>query len=151
MCSSARTPKLQLVAEQPLAGECRIPSKKDTPHPRAKEKQDGRRGELRLESNPIPASHTWRAQTNLVCTRTWRPHRDGARLCLSVSCRGEGQQWPAAEAGARCSRPGCGISPLGGGHHYPTIELPQLTQDWGQTLGEHKQNLCAPRPRRKGQ
>ena len=56
MCSSARTPKLQLVTEQPLAGECRIPSKKDTPRPRAKEKQDGRRGELRLESNPIPAT-----------------------------------------------------------------------------------------------
>ena len=53
--------------------------------------------------------------------------------------------------GSGCSRPGRGISPLGGSHHYPTIELPELTQDWGQTLREHKQNLCAPRPRRKGQ
>ena len=25
------------------------------------------------------------------------------------------------------SRPGYGISPLGGGHHYPTIDLPKLT------------------------
>ena len=30
--SSARTPKLQLVAEQPLTGECWIPPKKKIPH-----------------------------------------------------------------------------------------------------------------------
>ena len=44
MCSSpARTPKLQLTAEQPSTGECWILPKKDTPCPRAKEKpqQDG--------------------------------------------------------------------------------------------------------------
>ena len=28
-----------------------------------------------LESNPIPARDTLRALTNLVCTRTQRPHR----------------------------------------------------------------------------
>ena len=41
--SSARTPKLQLAAEQPLKGEYWIPPKNDTPHPRVKEKpqQDG--------------------------------------------------------------------------------------------------------------
>ena len=44
--SPAKTPKLQLTAEQPLTGECWIPPKKDTPCPRAKEllQQDGRRG-----------------------------------------------------------------------------------------------------------
>ena len=36
--SPARTSKLQLAAEQPSTGECWIPPKKDTPHPRAKEK-----------------------------------------------------------------------------------------------------------------
>ena len=36
--SPAKTPKLQLTAEQPLTGECWIPPKKDTPYPRAKEK-----------------------------------------------------------------------------------------------------------------
>ena len=51
MCSSspARNPQLQLVAEQPTTGECWIPAKKkDTPHPRAKEKpqQDCRAGEI---------------------------------------------------------------------------------------------------------
>ena len=46
--SSGRTPKSQLTAEQPLTEECWIAPKKDTPHPRAKEKpqQDGRRGEI---------------------------------------------------------------------------------------------------------
>ena len=36
--SPARTPKLQLTAEPPSTEECWIPPKKDTPHPRAKEK-----------------------------------------------------------------------------------------------------------------
>ena len=31
---------------------------------------------LHLESNPIPAREAQRAQTNLVRTRTQRPHRD---------------------------------------------------------------------------
>ena len=40
MCSSSlvRTPKLQLAAEQPSTGEWLIPSKKDIPHRKAKEK-----------------------------------------------------------------------------------------------------------------
>ncbi|CAI9172155.1 unnamed protein product [Rangifer tarandus platyrhynchus] len=48
MCSSTRTPKLQLTAEQLLTGECWILPKKDTPRPRAKEKpqQDSRRGKI---------------------------------------------------------------------------------------------------------
>ena len=56
--SPARTPKLKLAAEQPSTGECWIPPKKrDSPHPKAKEKpqQDGRKAKLCLESNPIPA------------------------------------------------------------------------------------------------
>ena len=38
-----------------------------------------------LESNSIPTKDAQRAQTE---------------LCLSVSCKGMGQQWPAAGAGA---------------------------------------------------
>ena len=34
---------------------------------------------LHLESKPIPAKDVWRAQTNLMCTRTQIPHRDWAR------------------------------------------------------------------------
>ena len=54
--SPARTPKLKLAAEQPSTGKCWIPPKKDTPHPRAKEKpqQDGKRGEITF----IIKSHT---------------------------------------------------------------------------------------------
>ena len=50
--SPVRTPKSQLVAQQPLTGECWIPPKKDTPCPRAKEKpqQDGRRGTMTFET-----------------------------------------------------------------------------------------------------
>jgi len=52
--SSARAPKLQLAAEQLLTEECWIPPKKDTPHPRAKEKpqEDGRRGKIVFKIKP---------------------------------------------------------------------------------------------------
>ena len=57
VCSSSpvKTPKLQLTAEQPSIGERWIPPKKDTPHPRAKEKplQDGRRGEIAFRIKPL--------------------------------------------------------------------------------------------------
>ena len=61
--SLARTPKLQLAAEQPSTGECWIPPKKDIPRPRVMEapQQDGRRGKSHLESNPIPARGAQRA------------------------------------------------------------------------------------------
>ena len=72
----------------------------------------------RLESNPICSRDAQRAQTNLVHTRTQRPHRDGARTvfeCLLQMyrsavdcCRGRG---------SGCTRPGYGISPLEGGRH----------------------------------
>ena len=53
--SPARTPKLQLAAEQPSTGKCWIPPKKDIPHPRAKEKTQRVVGGVksRLESNSI--------------------------------------------------------------------------------------------------
>ena len=57
----------------------------------------------RLESNPIPARDTQRAQTNLVHTRTQGPRQN----CVLVS---PVEVWVS-------SGPGCGISPLGGGHH----------------------------------
>ena len=34
------------------------------------------------------------------------------------------------DGGRGCSRLGYAIRPLGGGCHYPTIELPEFTQDW---------------------
>ena len=52
--SPARTPKLQLAAEQLLTGECWITPKKDIPCPSAKKKsqQDGRRGEISFRIKP---------------------------------------------------------------------------------------------------
>ena len=53
-----------------------------------------------LESNPIPTRDAQRAQINLMSTRTQNPTETELELCFSVSCRGTGQQWPAAGAGA---------------------------------------------------
>ena len=55
---------------------------------------------LCLESNPIP----WRDTPGLkqtLCTPGPRdPTETEPELCLSVSCGGAGQQWPAAGAGS---------------------------------------------------
>ena len=78
--------------------------KKDNPHPRAKEKpqKDGRRGEITFRIKPHTRQRCLEG-TNKTFVSTRRPHRDWDRPaveCLSVSCRGMGQQWPAAGAGA---------------------------------------------------
>ena len=53
-----------------------------------------------LESNPIPARDTQRAQT-ILCTPGPRdPTESETELCLSISCGGTGQQWTATWAGA---------------------------------------------------
>ena len=73
--------------------------------------------------------------------------------CLSVSCGGTRQQWTASGTGA------LGAIDLGMAQALleevtinPTIELPELTQDWGNRLLEGtNRTLCAPGPRRKEQ
>ena len=116
--SSAKTPKLQLAAEKPSTGECRIPAKKDTPHPRVKEKpqQDDRRVKSHLESNPISARDARRAQTKPYVHQDPETPETEPELCLSVSCRSTGQQWPATGAGALgagdLGQKACGISLL---------------------------------------
>ena len=53
-----RTPKSQLIAEQPTTKKCwNLKKKKDTLHPKTKKKpqRDGRRGAIMIKSNPIPA------------------------------------------------------------------------------------------------
>ena len=52
------------------------------------------------------------------------------RYRMEVVCRRE-----------RASGYGYGISPLGGGHHNPIIELPELTQDWEIYPWRAQQNL----------
>ena len=103
-----------------------------------------------LESNPIPARDT---QTNLVHTRTQRPHRDRERRlfeCLlqryvsEVDC--------CRDRGSRCSRPEYSISPLGGGHHQP---LPRAARTYtgleNRLLEGTNRTLCSPGPRREEQ
>ena len=71
-----------------------------------------------LESSPIPARDAQRAETNLVCTRTQRPHKDRDRTvfgCLLRRCESAVDCCGGRGSGGR--RPGCGISPLGRGRH----------------------------------
>ena len=66
------------------------------------------------------------------------------RYTSAVACR--------RGRGPGCSRPGCDISPLWGGRHYTTIELPEITQDLRNRLLEGtNKNLCTPGPRKKEQ
>ena len=105
-----------------------------------------------LESNPLPARDAQRAQTDLVCTKTQRPHRDWDRTVL------ECLRWRPAPAvhrcrarGSGCSRPRCGISPLGGGHHQPHHRAARTYTGLGkQTLRGHRQNLVCTRTQEKG-
>ena len=103
--SPPRNPQLQLAAEQPSTGECWIPPKKDTPRPRAKVnlQQDGRRGKIAFRIKPHARQRPLEG-SNKPCVHqdTEAPQRltRPAFKCLSVSCKGMGQKWPATEAGA---------------------------------------------------
>ena len=62
-----------------------------------------------------------------------------------------GQQWPASGAGA------LGVADLGVAQAFleeiainSTIELPELTQEWGNRLLGHKQNLVRTKTQEKG-
>ena len=73
---------------------------------------------LHLESNPIPTRDTWKAETNLVCTRTQKPHRNWDRTVFKCLLERYGSVVDCCRhRGSDCSRPGYGISPLREGHH----------------------------------
>ena len=86
----------------------------------------GQRRSLRDEITFSIKPHTCqtdaqRPQTNLVQTKTQRPHRDRDRTVFECLLR----RFRSAVAGHRGrgsgrSTPGCGISPLIGGHHQPS-------------------------------
>ena len=63
--SSVKTPKLQLADKQPSTGECWIPPKKDSPHPRQKRRPNKTVGAAKshLESNLILPRDSQRVQT----------------------------------------------------------------------------------------
>ena len=62
--SPVRTPKLQVIAEQPLTGECWTPPK-EIPHVQEQRRSTKMVGgaKLHLKSNPITTRDTWRAET----------------------------------------------------------------------------------------
>ena len=127
MCSSSpeRTLKLQHTAEQPLTEKCWIPPKKDSPHPRTKGKSQQ--------------------------DRSKDPTETGPELCLSVSCGGNSQQWTAAGPGAAADM-GMAQALLEEVTINPTIEPPELKQDWGNRLLEGKNKILYTQgPRRKEQ
>ena len=72
-----------------------------------------------------PCAHQDPGKGAVTPTGDWaRP----AFECLSVSCGGKCQQWPATGTGALAAADpsvvACGLSPLGGSHLSPTIEPP---------------------------
>ena len=94
--------------------------------------QDSRGAKSYLDSNPNQAeTHRWHKQS-LYAPETREATETEPDLCLNVSCRSTGQQWPAAAVRA------LGAADLGTAQALleevainPTIELPELTQDWG--------------------
>ena len=97
---------------------------------------------------------TLRGLKHILCAPGPRdPTETETELCLGVSWGGTGQQWPATGAGA------LGAAGLGMAQALleevtinPTIELLELTQDWGNRLLEGtNRTLCAPELRRKEQ
>ena len=80
------------------------------------------------------------------------PTETDTKLCLSVSCRGTGQQWTAAGAGALGAADlGMALALLEEVAINHTIELPELMQDWRKTLGGQNKTWCTPGPRRREQ
>ena len=101
-----------------------------------------------LKSNPTPARDAQRAQTNLVCTSTQRPHRGRDRAVFECLLRRCGSAVDCRRGrGSGGSRLGYGISPLGGVtiNHTRTY-----TGREKQTLGGCKQNLVCTRFQEKG-
>ena len=81
------------------------------------------------------------------------PTETEIELCLSVSCGGTGHQWTAAEARALGAVDLCvALGLLEEVAINPTIESPELTQDWGNRLLEGmSKTLCVPGLRKKEQ
>ena len=66
----------------------------------------------------------------LCAPRLRDPTETELELCLSVSCKRTGQQWPAAGAGALGAVDlGMAKAPLEEVTINPTIDPPELTQD----------------------
>ena len=78
------------------------PTIKDTQCLRAKEnpQQDGRRGEIEFRIKPLTCQRCSEGSNKPCVHQDPETSQTLRQLCLSVSCRGSGQQWAAAGAGA---------------------------------------------------
>ena len=89
-----------------------------------------------------------------LCTPGPRdPTETETELCLSISCGDTSQQCSATGTEALgAADSGMAYALLEEVAINPTIELPELTQDWGNRLLQGKnRTLCAPEPKRKEQ
>ena len=120
VCSSfpARITKLQLTAGQPSIGECWIPSRKDVPHQKIKEKpqQDGRRGKIAFRIKPHTCQKCSEGSNKTLCASGPRDcTKAEPDLPLSICCGSTDQQRPASGAGVLCAadlaHTVCGIEP----------------------------------------
>ena len=104
-----KTPKLlQLAAEQLSTGEYWIPPKKKIPYVQGQRRGPSRTvggAKSHLESNLLPTRDAHRDRTNLCSLGPRDFTETQPELCLSASCEGMGQQWPAA-----------GVEALGAAH-----------------------------------
>ena len=104
-----------------------------------------------LASNPIPSRDTQRVQTNLVHTRSQRPHRDWARTVFWCLLRRYGSAVACHRGrGSGCSRPGYGISPLGGGCHLSHHRAIRTYTGLGNRLLEGTNRALCTRTHEKG-
>ena len=152
--SPVRAPKLQLTAGRLSTGECWIPLKKDTLHPRAKEKpqEDGRRDAIKFRIKPHTHQRHLEGSNKPCVHQNPEAPRRQTELCLSILRRGMSQQWPAARTGA------LGAVDLGMAEALleeiainPTTEPPEHTHDSGNGLLEGtNRTLCAPGPSTRG-
>ena len=117
------------------------PTKKDIPHPRAKEKpqQDGRRGKIAFGIKPHTCQRCSEGSNKTSCAPGPRdPTRDWARPTfefLSVSRGGTGQQWSAMGTGALTA------ADLGGVAYEPHHRATQQTI-W-RTITSKKFSHCS--------
>ena len=84
-------------------------------------------GKIGFRMKPHTCQRCLEGSNKTLCTpRPRDPTESEPDLPLSVFCRCTGQQRPARGTGALAAADlggeACGISPLGGGHYYPTIE-----------------------------
>ena len=122
-----------------------------------KPQQDGRKGKITFRLKPHSCQRHSEGSNKPSVRQDSEIQQRLSQNCLSISCGGMGLQWPATGVwGSGCSRPGYGISPLGGGHHqsHQINSTNIATRTYigleKQALGEHKQNLMHTRTQEKG-